>query len=179
MRKHQFYLFFALVLFASSGNLIFVVEASVHLPPKLVKSPSDYVYELGTTGHKLVWQFEAHESADDPSTFNITVDGNLTLGKVGWQDRVDIIYDVDGLDLGVHSVIIIVSDTGVDSGAAAPAEDEVIVTVGEEIVTSDLTSLSEQSASSSGQSRSTDFPLVMAFVALVFLGIVIKKRKIR
>ena len=177
MRKRQFKVFIAIFVLVSSFSIIFPAEATIHLPPKLIKSPNDLVYEVGITGHQLVWQFEAHESADDPSTYNITVDGNLTVAKEAWQDKVDIIYNADGLDIGVYIVKIIVSDNGVDTGAADPAEDEATVTVVEKIATSD--SLSEQTTSSSGQSESTDFPLIMTFVALVLAGIVVKKKKTR
>ncbi|MHA2294165.1 MAG: hypothetical protein ACXACK_18550 [Candidatus Hodarchaeales archaeon] len=177
MRNYQFKVFIAFFLLASSLSTIFPAEATIHLPPKLIKSPSDLVYEVGVTGHQLVWQFEAHESADDPSTYNITVNGNLTVVKEVWQDKVDIIYNVDGLEIGVHIVKIIVSDNGVDTGAADPAEDEKTVTVVEEIATSESTS--EQTTSSSGQSESTDFPLIMTFVALILVGVVVKKRKTR
>ncbi|MHA2304314.1 MAG: hypothetical protein ACXACU_02890, partial [Candidatus Hodarchaeales archaeon] len=148
-------------------------EATVHLPPKLIISPGDLVYEVGTTDNQLVWQFEAHESADDPSTYDITVDGNLTVMNEVWQDKVNIIYNVDGLELGVHTVTILVRDTGVDSGAANPAEDEVTITVVEEIVSS--SSVSEQT----DLSESLDFPTAISFIALVFIGIILKKRKIR
>ena len=160
-----------------SFSIIFSVEATIHLPPKMIKSPNDLVYEVGTIGNQLVWQFDAHESADDPSTYNITVDGNLTVVKEAWQDKVDINYNVDGLDIGVYIVKIIVSDNGVDTGAADPAEDEATITVVEEIINSD--SLSEQTINSLGQSESTNFPLMMTFVALFLAGIVVKKRKTR
>ena len=132
---------------------------------------------MGTTGHQLVWQFDAHESADDPSTYDIIVDDNLTVMEEVWQDKVDIIYNVDHLELGVYIVKIIVSDTGVDSGAASPAEDEVIVTVVEEIVST--SSLSEQTTRSAELNESSDFPTLMSFLALVFTGVIIKKKKIR
>ena len=79
-----------------------------------------------------------------------------------------------------HIVIflkIIVSDTGVDSGAASPAEDEVTVTVVEEIVST--SSVSEQTTRSAELNESSDFPTLMSFLALVFTGVIIKKKKIR
>ncbi len=112
-------------------------------------------------------------SADDPSTYDIIVDDNLTVMEEVWQDKVDIIYNVDHLELGVYIVKIIVSDTGVDSGAASPAEDEVTVTVVEEIVSS--SSVSEHTE----LSESSDFPIAMTFIALVFIGVIAKKRNVR
>ena len=175
MRKHKFKIIITFFVLFSYLGTIYSTEASVHLPPKVIKSPGDLVYEVGTIGNQLVWQFDAHESADDPSTYDIIVDDNLTVMEEVWQDKVDIIYNVDHLELGVYIVKIIVSDTGVDSGAASPAEDEVTVTVVEEIV---LTS-SEQTTSSAELNESSDFPTLMSFLALVFTGVIIKKKKIR
>jgi hypothetical protein len=177
MRKHKFNILLTLFVLSSYLGTIYSTEASVHLPPKVIKSPGDLVYEVGTIGNQLVWQFDAHESADDPSTYDIIVDDNLTVMEEVWQDKVDIIYNVDHLELGVYIVKIIVSDTGVDSGAASPAEDEVTVTVVEEIVST--SSVSEQTTSGAELNESSDFPILMSFLALVLTGVIIKKRRIR
>jgi hypothetical protein len=156
MRKRQFTVIIALLVIFSSFGMIILSEATVHLPPKLVLSPVDLVYEVGSTGNNLVWQFEAHESADFPTTYNITVDGNLTVTKKAWQDRVNINYNVDGLDIGVHLIKIIVSDNGVDTGEANPAKDEAIVTVVEELTTSVPLSEEETTISMIGDTTTSD-----------------------
>jgi hypothetical protein len=92
--------FLIIVLILISSYYIISIQATVHIPPKMVKSADDIVYEEGTTGHDLVWQFEAHESMDDPSTYDITVNGNTSVKNQVWKDNVNIVFNVDGFAIG-------------------------------------------------------------------------------
>lgn len=107
------------------------VSSSIHLPPLKISGPSDLSYLVSTTGNKLIWVYRAHESADTPSTYTVTQDG-VILSKhnaVSWQDDVEIVVDIDGLNEENYIFQITVKDNGVDQGQAAPATDSVTVTV--------------------------------------------------
>lgn len=168
-RKSHF--LFLVVLLAFAFAIINPIQATVHLPPKMIKSPADIVYEVGTTGHKVIWQYEAHESADAPSNYNITVNGNISVTNERWQDKVDIVFNIDGFKIGEYTVNIIVSDTGVDSGAAAPAKDDVTVTVVEEGEMTDMKAIS------STTSESTDFPFAVVLLSIFIMAPLLKRRK--
>lgn len=121
-------------LFVAALTLLFLVSSSsaaIHLPPAMRKSPSDLTYVLGNSGNTLIWAFEAHESADHPTTYTVSIDDNPVTGHTAasWMDNVDIVVNVDGLNLGNHNVKITVNDNGVDSDQAVEAVDTAVVTV--------------------------------------------------
>ncbi|KKK62002.1 hypothetical protein LCGC14_3008700, partial [marine sediment metagenome] len=103
------------------------------------KSPTDLTYLIGTTGNVLIWAFDANESGDEPSKYFITLDGVVIPEHdfVNWQDNVDIIVNVDGLDLGSYVVAIVANDTGTDNNQASSTTDAAIVSVVLEIIDTD------------------------------------------
>lgn len=147
------------------------VQGSIHLPPKLIKSPDDITYEMGTSGNVLIWQYEAHETADEPTTYNVTMNGTILISKASWQDNTDIVVDVDGFNIGIHIIQIIVSDTGVDTNQAQPAKNEAMVTV-IEIGSANTTTTTTTTAASSGF---PPLPLILLFLGT--LVIFTQKRK--
>ncbi|MCH8907747.1 MAG: hypothetical protein IH840_11715 [Candidatus Heimdallarchaeota archaeon] len=107
------------------------VNSSIHLAPRLNLAANDITYEFGATGNVLVWQFEAHESNDNPTSYTVKIDGVDLTGHIeaSWEDNVDILVNVDGLNVGDHTVLIIVNDDGTDASLAPAATDTAIVTV--------------------------------------------------
>lgn len=146
--------------------LLTQTSASIHLPPFMHTSPDDVTYEIGSTEHQIVWQFEAHESNDSPSKYTVTLDGVDLTGHTSesWQDNVDIIVDIDGLLLGLHVVIITVNDSGTDANQAPPTVDSVninVVNSTEEATTTESTvplSQTTDPASSSEPNQITSSP---------------------
>jgi len=106
-------------------------SASIHLAPKAHKTPENISYAFGSEGNSLTWQYEAHESADSPTTYTVSIDDVPLTGHIdeAWMDLMDIVVSVDGLTVGTHTVKIVVDDNGSDANQAPSAVDMVIVTV--------------------------------------------------
>ncbi|MHA2170630.1 MAG: hypothetical protein ACXAB7_12120 [Candidatus Kariarchaeaceae archaeon] len=165
--QYKKYFFILLVL-----SLVNTSSASIHLPPAMRKSPQDLTYELGSTENTLIWAFEAHESADSPTTYSVTIDDNPVTAHTAasWQDNVDIVVNVDGLALGAHIVKITVNDSGVDSNDAVAAVDTAKVTVVEEITSS------SQNTPPSSETDDAEFPYLFGLLALLIAPVVLRKR---
>ncbi len=72
-------------------------------PPQL-SSPGDVSYEEGTTGHTVTWQ----GSDLTASHYNVTLNGVSYIDS-DW-DGSDIVIEIDGLDVGLHTLEINVYD---------------------------------------------------------------------
>ncbi|MHA2028818.1 MAG: hypothetical protein ACW99A_06780 [Candidatus Kariarchaeaceae archaeon] len=173
MTKNRLLFGLILILFISSYS----AEGIVHLPPKAIKTPNDLTYIVDSTGNDLTWQYEAEESGDIPGTYTVTVDAVPVVGHTDadWEDKVDIIVNVDGLALGEHTVKMSITDHDTADEAAITAQDTVMVTVNPNTGT---TISSNTSPTSSVPSSSDDavFPFVAMIIAIV-IGIPILKIK--
>lgn len=160
------YIFNALLFILLVSN----TSASIHLEPRMVTSPVDTTYPVGSTGNTLIWRFEANEQNDAPSKYTVTKDGTNLAGHTltSWEDNVNIIVDIDGLDLGSYLYHITVNDTGTDSQQAPATEHSVNVSV---VNTSVTTAVTTTSVPSSQTTISTSLPLLILpviFSLLVF-----------
>lgn len=134
LMRIQRYLVLILPLF-----MLFTANTSAEMmmmyhPPRQIYSPYTgdmwygdlytLMYEKGTTGHNLEWQFEADELNDDPWTYTAKIDGEILPGhnQTHWLDFTPIIVNIDGLDLGNYMVYIQVNDSHTLFNQAAPFE---------------------------------------------------------
>ncbi|MCH8906945.1 MAG: hypothetical protein IH840_07630 [Candidatus Heimdallarchaeota archaeon] len=170
------------------------VSASIHRGPLRVIRASDITYEFGTTGNVLVWQYEADETQDLPSTYTVKID-NVNLEShiaVSWEDNVNITVNVDGLALGEHVVTISVNDTGTDAGLAPISMDIAFVTVVEvgglptsedtttDDTTTDITTGDTTSEDTSSDAATDDeTPLNWNSVLIGAMGVMLYKRRIK
>ncbi len=102
------------------GAIVWGIEPSGEdLTPPTITSPNDINYIEGDTGNSISW------TANDmnPATYTITIDGTQVQSG-SWNSGVPININVDGLNLGSYTYIIVVSD---QSGLTTT--DSVIVTV--------------------------------------------------
>jgi len=70
-----------------------------------INHPSDISYELGSTGHSVVWS----PTDSNPYWYNITLNSILTSQNNPWTGG-DILFNIDGLPLGIHTVVCSVYD---------------------------------------------------------------------
>lgn len=147
--------------------LISISSASVHLAPRMVTSPNDTTYTLGTSGNTLIWRFEANEANDAPSKYSVTREGVELPGHTlaPWEDNVNIIVDIDGLDLGTYLYHITVNDTGTDNQQAPATEHSMNVSV----VNTTVAIVSTTSGSSSQTTISTSLPVLTLPIILSLL----------
>jgi hypothetical protein len=73
----------------------YVWKTKIIIPP-LIDQPRNIVYNEGTTGHFIVW----NAVDDNPSTYNITKNGELVLNGTWNGESINI--SVDGLSGGKH-----------------------------------------------------------------------------
>jgi hypothetical protein len=83
-----------------------------------IDHPADIEYESGSTGHTITWT-PSHSS---PSTYEIFLDGGQEVSTT-W-DGSGITFNIDGLDLGTHTVEVFVY-----GDSTQPTGDTVHVTV--------------------------------------------------
>ncbi|MCE7737274.1 MAG: hypothetical protein GPJ54_20465 [Candidatus Heimdallarchaeota archaeon] len=160
--------------------------AAVHLPPKAIKKAADLSYEVDTTGNTLIWQYEAEEGADLPGTYIVFMD-NVALVEhdgVDWEDKVDIVVDVDGLAIGSYTFKIEITDHDTSDEAAITTSDEALVTVVAELATSSSTSTSSSpmgTTSTPESSTESDTNLLfvpfLAMLLAIGIGVPILKYK--
>jgi len=150
-------LFIITLLFVSNAT------ATIHLPPKAIKRAADISYIVESTGNILTWQYEAEESNDDPTIYNITIDGLLLSDHTNkeWKDKVDIKVIVVGLYVGSHTVEITVFDSGVPDFADA-ATDQAIVTV-----------VTSSENLNNNESKSSNSPINLNYILLSLFSIII------
>ncbi len=86
----------------------------------LTSNPADASYELGSTGNSIAWT-----ATDlDPDTYSITVDAVEVVATISWSSGTVVSYDIDGLAVGSHTIIITFLDSSSNS-----VSDSVTVTV--------------------------------------------------
>ena len=96
----------------SSGNVlvtsitVFVQDTTA---PVIVISSEDYEYEFGTTDHSVFWI--AFDIA--PANYTIFLDGSLAVSS-DWQSNTSVIFGVDSLDVGNHTIEIRFYDTSMN-----------------------------------------------------------------
>ncbi len=164
-----------------SASDIVVVTVEDTTAPTITYNPDDLEFEEGTTGHELNWTFEDL----DPDTYVIEVNGT-TEASGSWTSGVNVTLLVDdlSLDVGVHNVTIIASDSSGNS-----VKDEVIVTVTEETTTTDTTTTDTATETDTTTDTGTTIPppdgdytmiiiiAAIAAVIIIIVVVIINKRK--
>jgi len=102
---------------AYAYSLVMVIVSETTAPS--LTSPVDISYAEGTTGNSISWV----ASDPSPGTYTIEVDGD-TEASGSWISGAEISFNVDNLMLGIHTIVIFVSDN-----LGNTASDSVIVTV--------------------------------------------------
>ena len=92
---------------------------------------------------------------------------------VAWEDKTDIVIDVDGLAIGTYTFRIEVTDHDTSDEPALTATDEAIVTVVAELAT---TSTPANSSSTESDSNVLFIPIVAMLLA-IGIGVPILKHK--
>ena len=87
--------------FSNYRTLYVIADAN----PPTITNPSDVSYEQGATGNIITWS----PTDSNPYWYNITLNGILTSYDDPWTGG-DIVMNIDGLPLGVHTVICYVYD---------------------------------------------------------------------
>ena len=88
----------------SEYNVVDLLVRDTTFP--VISHLSGYQYEYGSTGNILVW--DVYDI--NPDTYAITVDAIEVVSMEPWNPP-NITYNVDGLDIGSHTVNIVVEDT--------------------------------------------------------------------
>ncbi|MCP4763093.1 MAG: hypothetical protein GY870_15055 [archaeon] len=70
--------------------------------------PVDFLYNMGDVGNVIEWNFS--DSVIENPTYSVEIDGFANLTDLSWTSGNLISVDVDGLDEGLHYVIITVYD---------------------------------------------------------------------
>lgn len=143
--------------------------AAVHLPPKALKTAADLSYQVGTTGNTLVWQYEAEESADIAGTYTVFKDDVALVGHdaADWEDKEELIIDVDGLVVGEYTYKIQITDHDTSDNPAVTANDEAIVTVVAELASSSTTTPVTSSTTTAPAESSTESDSSVLFVPII------------
>lgn len=93
-------------------------DGLIEFTPPYISKPDDISYELGSSNNQIAWNV----GDEHPWMYNITLNGVLVITKV-WANG-SIIFDIYGLEVGIHEYIIFVYDE--DGNMAS---DTVLVTV--------------------------------------------------
>jgi plastocyanin len=125
-----------------------VIVTIVDTTDPTIDHPSDISYTFGDTGNSITW----HPNEINPQNYILTLDGEV-IDNVFW-DGESITVEVDGLDVGVHTYLITVTDSSGNS-----ASDSVTVTV------------SEQATTPTTPTPTDDGPLSMLVVVLSFVTV--------
>ena len=99
-------------------------------PPKgdiEVATAEDITYEVGTSGHYISWDVLGDWLYSfDPFQYSIYVDGEFVENGTQYGHSTDIVFNVDGLQVGVHEVELMYNNSGPRGGIYS---DVVIVRV--------------------------------------------------
>ncbi|MDH5402588.1 MAG: hypothetical protein OEY49_08865 [Candidatus Heimdallarchaeota archaeon] len=106
----------------ASGNLkadtvfIHIVDTTI---PELIITPTDAVFESGSTGHSYAWR------ATDLDAANYVVLANNTqIDSGSWTSNIEFFINFDDLDIGLWNITIIITD-----GSGNYIVDELIIRV--------------------------------------------------
>ncbi len=138
----------------------------------IISDASDISFKEGETGNDITW------IATDafPDNYTINIDG--TIEETGtWTSNNEIIYNVDNLSEGIHTVIIYIFDK-----AGNNASDIVIVEVLEDITTTTTTIPTTTTSDTTFPIDLDDIPgydilIVISSLGLVVMGIILYKKK--
>ncbi|MCG3220277.1 MAG: hypothetical protein H7641_02760, partial [Candidatus Heimdallarchaeota archaeon] len=87
--------------FSNYRTLYIIQDAN----PPTINHPNDISYEQGTTGNNIIWT----PTDSNPYWYNITLNSILTSHDDPWTGG-NIVMDIDGLPLGIHTVVCSVFD---------------------------------------------------------------------
>jgi parallel beta-helix repeat protein len=104
---------YEIVVFDSSANaatdsLLVTVSDSTN---PMLSSPSDILYELGSTGNGIHW----NASELDPNHYRILINGSI-VDHVSWNGG-EINHSIDGLSVGIYNFTIVAYDGSGNSDA--------------------------------------------------------------
>jgi hypothetical protein len=88
----------------SSHTVTVTVEDT--LKPVFTSIPDDLIYEANTTGHNVQWIV----SDVNPNLYSITVNTTVVVDNHVWDDDETINFSVDGYDVGIYIITIIIDD---------------------------------------------------------------------
>lgn len=86
----------------SNYRILYIIQ-DANVPT--INAPNDVLYEQGATGNSITWT----PSDSNPYWYNITLNSILTSHDDPWTGG-NIVMDVDGLPLGIHTVVCSVYD---------------------------------------------------------------------
>ncbi|NHJ14480.1 MAG: hypothetical protein EAX95_12445 [Candidatus Thorarchaeota archaeon] len=92
----------------ASGTFVVTIDDTI---APTITSPTDFTYDLGSTGHSINW------TASDlgPASYSISLDGTVIRTGVWNASGEVIVVNCDGLALGPHTYTITVTDIGGNS----------------------------------------------------------------
>ncbi|MHA1936430.1 MAG: right-handed parallel beta-helix repeat-containing protein, partial [Candidatus Thorarchaeota archaeon] len=105
-------------IFGSAGSVDNYPFVLIDTEPPKVDSPDDITYEYDSSNNQITW----HPSDISPVAYRILVNGSEDY-FAAW-DGGEITYSIDGLELGVHNITLVLCDTGLNN-----VSDSVLVTV--------------------------------------------------
>jgi hypothetical protein len=89
-------------------------------PPKgdiEIATVEDITYEIGTTGHEILWDVVgSYFYSYDAFPYAIYVDEDLVTNGTHQGISTDIVFNIDGLSLGLHEVRLEYNNTGPSGG---------------------------------------------------------------
>lgn len=89
-------------------------------PPEITVEPEDLIYEEGTTGHNLYWEY----FDEDLASVNLYLDGALIFTDAVIDNPTSLTWNVDGLSVGAYNYTLYIDDVFSQS-----AVSEVVVIV--------------------------------------------------
>ncbi|MHA1928064.1 MAG: hypothetical protein ACTSV2_05715 [Candidatus Thorarchaeota archaeon] len=99
---------------------VFVISAIEDYIDPVLDAPDDFSYVHGTSGNTITW----YPTDENPLSYTITRNDSFLQSGLWDASGEPITVSVDGFDLGLHEVMIIVIDQGMNT-----ANDTVLVTV--------------------------------------------------
>ncbi|MHA2032827.1 MAG: hypothetical protein ACW99Q_25955, partial [Candidatus Kariarchaeaceae archaeon] len=72
-----------------------------------ISRPIDVSYEEGSTGNEVLWTL----SDLNPDKYYVTLDGVIVVNSTNWTTGQTVIFNIDGLSIGEHALIIFANDT--------------------------------------------------------------------
>ncbi|MCF2138357.1 MAG: ABC transporter substrate-binding protein [Candidatus Thorarchaeota archaeon] len=161
------YTFYAEDSFGHSTSFTTWVLVNVSLPP-IIDHPLDITYQIGTTGHQIVW----NPSDSNPSNYTLYRNG-VAINSGTWNGE-PIVVNVDGLNVGVYNYTLIIWDLNGNY-----AKDTVFVTVVPESTTNTTTTIPTNTIPTGFLSNEIILVLIGGMAAVVVVVVVIVKLRQR
>jgi len=122
--------------FASESVLVIVRDGT----PPIVNSPDDISYVVGEIGHTIIWTPEDSH----PASFAIYLDSLLVASGI-WNSSEDLIsFNVDGLQIGLHNVTIVLVDEAGNSAVDMVTVEVVSIITTSQTTTSPTTTVDDE-----------------------------------